>query len=267
MHRLLPLLLLLATACGSLQPTTRPPTDDRFDQAQLPEQTPPESLDGVNDPVFEDAENDDQVVTEEDVYESPTGPYLPPVIPPTRYEPYIRRADTPAPPRPRARNTCQLAVEVRNYDGVDECGILLETDSGYLMRAGLQPRGKRLEAGTRISIGFEYMADDGQSSCTNVDAVIRITCIKLLRRSSGIPRPIVCESYDTPAEWLLQEAKFVGATYVTRFPWKEERFVYLVESPEGQYLYDCRGYLICQPRRNCLSFIDNFSDGQIIYEN
>ena len=194
------------------------------------------------------------------------GPHLPPAVPPTRYAPRIRRAQTPAPPLPQARNDCHLAVEVRNYDGTDGCGILLETDDGVLLLVGVPPRGEPLEAGTRISIGYEYMKSYDGANCANADAIIRITCKRLLRVSSGVDRPVVCEAYDTPAAWLLQLAKDYSATYVTRFPWREGRYVYLMESPFGQYLYDCRGYLICKPRKNCLGFIEDFSSGVLIYE-
>lgn len=106
---------------------------------------------------------------------------------------------------------------------------------------------------------------DGQE-CGNADAIIRITCKRLLRVSSGLPRPILCESYDKPAQWLVSLARDYSATYITRFPWKEGRFVYLMESPFGQYLYDCRGYLICKPRKNCLGFVEDITKGVIIYE-
>lgn len=194
------------------------------------------------------------------------GPFMPPEIPPTVYEPYLLRSETAAPPLPPASNVCHIPVEVRNYDGADGCGILLETDDGNLFLVGVPPRGEPLEAGTRLSIGFEYMKDYQGADCGNADAVIRITCKRLLRVSSGLPRPILCEAYDKPAEWLVNLARDYSATYITRFPWKEGRYVYLMESPFGQYLYDCRGYLICKPRKNCLSFVEDFSQGVIIYE-
>ncbi|TXF90870.1 hypothetical protein FUA23_03470 [Neolewinella aurantiaca] len=208
------------------------------------------------------APEDKPVFDEEDLH----GPFLPPEIPPTVYEPYVRRAETTAPPLPPASNSCHLAVEVRNYDGVDGCGILLETDEGNLFLVGVPPRGEPLETGTRISIGFEYMENYEGADCGNADAVIRITCKRLLRVSSGLPRPVMCEAYDKPAEWLLGLARDYSATYITRFPWKEGRYVYLMESPFGQYLYDCRGYLICKPRKNCLGFVEDFSQGVIIFE-
>ena len=195
-----------------------------------------------------------------------SGPTLPPEVPETRYQPYIRRAETPAPALPTPSNGCHLAVEVRNYDGTDGCGLLLETDEGTLFLVGSVPRGDPLETGTRISIGYEYMRDYDGPGCPNADAVIRITCKRLLRVSSGLPRPVVCEAYDKPSRWLLDLAQGYGATYITRFPWRDDRYVYLLESPYGQYLYDCRGYLICKPRKNCLGFIEDFSQGVVIYE-
>lgn len=194
------------------------------------------------------------------------GPFEPPVYSPTVYRPYLRRAETPAPPRPRPDNNCHLAAEVINYDGEDGCGLLLETDAGNLFAVGAVPRGEPLEAGTRISFGYEYMEDIAGTDCTNADAIIRITCKRLLRVSSGLPRPVVCESYDTPSQWLYDLAIGLAGTYITRFPWKDGRFVYLIETPDGQYLYDCRGFLICKPRKNCLGYIEDYSAGQLIWE-
>ncbi len=255
------ILLFVFVSCKAIQTTAKPPgAPDPVIAA------PPEiveqggTLDGVGEPGLTPAPGGE-------VADSPTGPYLPPDIPDTRFEPFIQRSVLPKPPLPRPRNKCSLAVEVRNYDGLDGCGLLLETDSGVLLRVGIRPRGEPIEAGTRISIGFEYMTQFESSPCTNEDAVIRITCMRLLRVSSGLPRPVVCESYEKPARWLVEAAQDVAATYITRFPWKDERFVYLLESPEGQFLYDCRGYLICRPRKNCLGFIESFSEGEIIYEN
>lgn len=194
------------------------------------------------------------------------GPFLEPDIPATIYQPFLRRDNTPAPALPLPENSCHLAVEVRNYDGLDGCGILLETDAGNLLLVGSAPRGEPLEAGTRLSIGYELIDNYTGSTCANADAVIHVTCKRLLRVSSGVPRPVVCEAYERPGQWLHDLAIDYSATYITRFPWKEGRYVYLLESPMGQYLYDCRGYQICQPRKNCLSFIEDFSKGVIIYE-
>ena len=187
--------------------------------------------------------------------------------PRTVYRPYIRRAETPAPALPAANNVCFMAAEVIDYDGTDGCGLMLETDEGALLLVGAEPRGEPLQAGTRISFGFEYMTDFGGERCPNADAVVRILCMRLLRVSSGLPRPVECAAYERPAQWLVDLAQQQGANYITRFPWADDRFVYLLETANGQYLYDCRGYLICRPRRNCLSFIEDYSQGQVIYEN
>lgn len=227
--------------------TSAPPGGPQAQDSTAAPAPPPEEL----IPIYTDDES--------------AGPYLPPEIPPTRYAPYVRRAETPAPPLPVPQNGCHLAVEVRNYDGTDGCGILLETDDGSLLAVGNVPRGGPLEAGTRISIGYEFLRDQA-STCSNADATIHVTCRRLLRVSSGLPRPVVCEAYDTPSEWLMSLAKDYSATYITRYPWKEDRYVYLVESPFGQYLYDCRGYLVCKPRKNCLGFIEDYDQGVVIFE-
>jgi len=247
------LFALLLVACGSRRVAVAdvPPPVEGATPDQLTDTIPPGTEKQLPNIV-----NDDEIA----------GPFLPPPIPETIFAPYLRRAETSAPGLPYPDNSCHMAVEVRNYDGVDGCGILLESDEGNLFLVGATPRGDPLEAGTRISIGYELMRNFEGSNCGNADAVIRITCIRLLRVSSGVPRPIVCESYDRPSRWLLNLALGVGATYVTRYPWEDGRFVYLIESPSGQYLYDCRGYLICKPRKNCLGFIKDSSSGVLIYE-
>ena len=254
----LPILLICLTGCGS-----RPGAPGT-----------PGASNGRNGPDGEDGRDGGIVLTVpvkpvEDipiVTGDTNGPFQPPEIPPTVYAPFLRRANTPAPSLPVAKNQCHLAVEVRNYDGLDGCGLLLETDDGNLLLAGVPPRGEPLEAGTRLTIGYEYMKGYDGPNCGNADAVIRITCKRLVRVSSGLPRPVVCEAYEKPGAWLHQLAKDYSATYITRFPWKEGRFVYLLESPFGQYLYDCRGYLICKPRKNCLSFVEDFNKGVVIYK-
>jgi hypothetical protein len=252
------LTVVLSAACGTPRPTVKEypparPATTSLVVSTVPKKTPPTTkLPGAMDP--------------KPVDEQMNGPVLPPEIPPTVYSPYLRRAITPAPALPNPANECHLAVEVRNYYGEDGCGILLETDDGNLLLVGVAPRGEPLEAGTRLSIGYEYMKDYQGSSCSNADTVIRITCKRLLRVNSGLPRPIVCEAYDKPSQWLLDMAKNYSATYITRFPWDDDRYVYLLESPNGQYLFDCRGYLICKPRKNCLGFVKDFRKGVVIYE-
>jgi len=226
--------------------------------------TPPEVAEVADKPLRDTSDTRLPVVVYNDKEDN--GPFLPPEIPATIYAPYLLRAETPSPPLPEPSNGCHLAVEVRNYDGIDGCGILLETDAGNLLLVGVPPRGDALEAGTRISIGYEYMDKYDGTDCGNSDAVIRITCKRLLRVSSGVPRPVLCEAYDKPSAWLHGLARDYSATYITRFPWDDGRYVYLLESPFGQYLYDCRGYLICKPRKNCLGFVKDASAGVLIYE-
>ncbi|MEL6276566.1 MAG: hypothetical protein AAFU03_15820, partial [Bacteroidota bacterium] len=83
---------------------------------------------------------------------------------------------------------------------------------------------------------------------------------------SGFPRPIVCRTYDESSQWIYELIQDLRPTYITRFPWADERTVYLFETPSGQYLYDCRGFILCQPKKNCLKFIEDFSAGELIYE-
>lgn len=183
---------------------------------------------------------------------------------PTVYQAYPSRATRNPPALPKSANTCDFVGEVWDYAGLDGCSTLVETTEGHLFNVAGLPQGYFLEAGSRIRFGFNYV-EDGVSICMHEDAIIRITCIQTLRESSGFPRPIVCTSYDVPSQWIHELIIDLGATYVTRFPWKDDRLVYLFETPSGQYLYDCRGFLLCQPKRNCLQFIENFNLGKQIY--
>lgn len=185
---------------------------------------------------------------------------------PTVYQKYLQRPIDPAPPLPPTNIRCETLAEVRNYQGLDGCQMLLETDAGNLLLVASISGGQQIELGSRIRFGFEYV-NNAASACQHADATIRISCVQQVRETSYLPRPIVCEAYDEISEWLYDFALEYAATYITRFPWSSGRYAYLFESADGQYLYDCQGYVLCKAPRNCLQFIEDFSEGVIIYEN
>lgn len=175
-------------------------------------------------------------------------------------------AARPGPAQPTARNTCDFVGEVWDFAGEQGCQQVVETTEGYLFSVVKVPPGYYLEGGSRIRFGFEYDRSGQGPNCGADNANIRITCLQLLRSASGFPRPIVCHAHDEPSQWIHELIRDLGATYVTRFPWDGERVVYLFETPSGQYLYDCRGFILCQPPTNCLKFIEDFNAGTQIFE-
>ncbi len=181
------------------------------------------------------------------------------------FQPFPRAAKENGLALPSALNSCETVGEVWNFDGLDGCGLLVQTTTGYLFAVDGLPQGYSLEAGTRIRFGFRY-AEAAAAACQRQDALIRITCMQLLRQSSGFARPFVCQAFDVPTAWVSELVEDLSANYVTRFPWTDNRYVYLFETSDGQYLYDCQGLLLCQPKSNCLKFIEDFSQGKLIYE-
>lgn len=185
---------------------------------------------------------------------------------PANYQPFPASGKSQGLPLPSAVNTCETVGEVWDFDGSDGCGLVIQTTEGHLFAVAGLPQGYELERGSRIRFGFRYAVQEESRPCSTADAMVRITCMQVLRGSSGFPRPFVCQSFDEPSAWLQDLVIEHRANYVTRFPWKEDRFVYLFETSDGQYLYDCQGFLLCQPKSNCLRFIEDFSLGKLIYE-
>lgn len=181
------------------------------------------------------------------------------------YQPFPSGMKLTGQPLPATVNSCETVGEVWDFAGLDGCQLLLQTTEGYLFAVAGLPQGYELEGGTRIRFGFRY-AEDTAAGCGRADGVVRITCMQLLRGSSGFPRPFVCEAFNEATAWIDDLIVDLRANYVTRFPWKDDRYVYLFETSDGQYLYDCRGFLLCQPKTNCLRFIEDFSLGKLIYE-
>lgn len=211
-------------------------------------------------------------VVEEDLLihnsSDPVGPQPAPEFAPIRYVDFPTKSNRDMSMinrLPPATNSCEFVGEVWDFANLDGCGYLLETTEGHIFRVSGLPQGYFLENGARIRFGFRYDEGDAVNDCPHQDAVIRITCMQGLRSSSGFERPFVCESFDKPSEWIQELILDLGATYVTRFPWDGDRVVYLFESPGGQFLYDCQGFVLCQPKQNCLKFIDDFSLGKQIY--
>lgn len=181
------------------------------------------------------------------------------------YQPFPDSGKSLGLPLPSAVNTCETVGEVWDFDGLDGCGLMVQTTEGHLFAVASLLQGHELERGSRIRFGFRY-AEEESSPCSRADAMIRITCMQLLRGGSGFARPFVCQSFDAPAGWLQDLVVELRVNHLTRFPWKDSRFVYLFETSDGQYLYDCQGFLLCQPKSNCLRFIEDFSLGKLIYE-
>lgn len=194
------------------------------------------------------------------------GPGIEATYAPTEYEALPVQQERLGNMRPKASNQCDFVGEVWDFAGEKGCSQVIETTNGYLLSVTGVPPGYYLEGGARIRFGFNYVEGSNKDNCTDVDASIRITCMQLLRSASGFPRPIVCQSYDQPSEWIYELIQDLSVTHVTRFPWDDGRVVYLFESPSGQYLYDCRGFILCQPPTNCLQFIQDFNAGTQIYE-
>jgi hypothetical protein len=191
----------------------------------------------------------------------------PPVVEayaPTEYVELPLRKRSVANAIPKAANGCEFVGEVWDFEDEGGCRQIVEISNGYLLSIISVPQGYFLESGSRIRFGFNYDTNSADA-CSLANASIRITCLQLLRTSSGFPRPMVCRTYDRPSQWIHELIQDLSATYVTRFPWTDDRVVYLFETPSGQYLYDCRGFILCQSPENCLQFIDDFNTGVQIY--
>ncbi|MGB3545610.1 MAG: hypothetical protein WBA17_01470 [Saprospiraceae bacterium] len=165
-----------------------------------------------------------------------------------------------------ATSECTAKGNVRDFSDLDGCGLLIETDAGELLLPISTPPGYQLEANTRISFGFSVVPDQ-MSICMREDAAVRILCLRELRGAGGIPILEECQYLDKPSGWLAEKAEEWKAHTITRYPYRTDGWAYLLETTGGQYLYDCQGTLLCQPRKSCLGLIEEVDEGVEIYRD
>lgn len=137
-------------------------------------------------------------------------------------------------------DACTSTGTVRDFSGLDGCQILIELDNGDLLNPAVLPEGARLTPGERISFSYKILSDR-MSICMAEKHIVEITCLQ-----PWDPPQAWCADVSNPFEvpWMNDAFDRLNPVQIVRFR-KQGQVWYLFRAIDLQYLYDCRGNLIC----------------------
>lgn len=137
-------------------------------------------------------------------------------------------------------DVCDTSGIVRDFSNLDGCRLLIELPNGDLLNPAVLPEGSILIAGQRISFSFRELADH-LSICMAEKAIVEVTCLKTYD-----PNQVACITTDNPFEvpWMNDAFDRLNPVQIIRY--RNAEPAYLFRAVGEEYLYDCRGQLICK---------------------
>ena len=151
---------------------------------------------------------------------------------------------------------CNLHVMVKDYSGVDGCGMLLVTNEGEkLLPASMPKMDFELANNQALKIGYTEMKD-AMSICMMESKTIIVNCIELVAQTGGVkPAKQKCDDVDNPYEslWLKVIMKKHYPFQVDKYTYLNSRFAYYIDVGTKKMLYDCSGTLICEVEGKALN--------------
>jgi hypothetical protein len=139
--------------------------------------------------------------------------------------------------------SCSTYGTVKDYTNVEDCGYLIETESGeFLFPQGIKASDPSYRLSPNQNIRFNYsIITNTTSLCVEKGKTAEITCLNLLNE-----RPTDCLDTDVPnSEWMVQLTNILRPTVIYKYL-EEKEILYLFDCPLERALYDCKGQLKCQ---------------------
>jgi hypothetical protein len=171
-----------------------------------------------------------------------------------------KTAETPA-----TAKRCNTIGKVRDYTNVDDCGYLIELESGAIIfPQSMKADDPNYRLGPDHVIRLDYNIIPNSSSLCNVKGKpADITCLQELK-----PYAADCVDMDTPnVEWMSQLIDILRPNKMYKYL-RDNEIWYVFDCEKEMVLYDCKGYCICQHfksdmKNQCKEIPKHF--GKIIY--
>ncbi len=165
---------------------------------------------------------------------------------------------------------CTHEGTVKDFTGLDGCKLLIVMDDGTkLLPQTINDDSFVLAEHQRISFSYKEI-EDAVSICMTENAIVEVTCIKLLEQ-----RPVAKECLKTEnlnaAPWMTTALQKHDALKVERYEYLDDGWAYFFKNIKHGFLYDCQGNFLCQVEKNrldqCKSPVKNPRAGVVIWES
>ena len=162
---------------------------------------------------------------------------------------------------------CDTVGTVKDYTGLDGCGLLIELENGDLFNPVTIKGDFQLQNGQVISFGYKKL-EDVMSICMREKAQVEISCVVELSKK---PDLTICVDTENPFEvgWMDKAIDLHNPNQVLKYK-SGQNWMYLFRSIPNSYLYDCQGKLICETKNDhdkCqMDKIDPLGQGRVIWQ-
>jgi hypothetical protein len=165
---------------------------------------------------------------------------------------------------------CSTIGTVKDYAGLDGCGLLIELENGDKLLPAKVKDDFLLKDGQKIRFDYMVLPDMG-SVCMAEKAIVEVTCIEVVSES-GSGGSSQCTDTTNPfaVPWMDKAIDKHNPTEVIKYKNTGE-WTYLFSGLPDSFLYDCRGNLLCQTKGDMKDdchkkYLDGFGKGKIIWQ-
>jgi hypothetical protein len=144
--------------------------------------------------------------------------------------------------------SCLTTGTVKDFDGLDGCGYLIEIKGGKLLNPVVIPEGFRFKKDQTVHFDYQVLHDMA-SICMAESEMVEITCIKDAKASK---EPMECGKITNPfaVQWMDKAIDRHNPVRIIKYQ-KGSSWVFAFNAePHSTFLYDCEGNLICESTGN-----------------
>ncbi|MBK8564680.1 MAG: hypothetical protein IPN76_15435 [Saprospiraceae bacterium] len=142
--------------------------------------------------------------------------------------------------------TCKTIGTVRDFDGLDGCGYLIELKGGKLLNPVVTPEGFRFKKDQTVRFDYQVLHDMA-SICMAESEMVEITCILDTKATN---EPVECGKITNPfaVEWMNKAIDRHNPVRIIKYQVGGKWAFAFKAEPSSTYLYDCDGKLICESK-------------------
>ncbi len=165
--------------------------------------------------------------------------------------------------------SCEVMGTVKDFTGLDGCGLLIELENGQLLNPVTLPEGVVLEDKQAIRFGYKKV-DDMMGTCMREQAFVQVTCLEVVSSSETGTPDCVDTTNPFAVPWMDKAIDKHNPTQVIKYQFGG-KWGYLYKAIPTAYLYDCEGKLLCETNGDendeCHQlYLNRFNKGKVIWQ-
>ena len=164
--------------------------------------------------------------------------------------------------------SCDTVGTVKDFTGLDGCGLLIELENGDLLNPVKMKPGFGLKDKQTISFSYKKL-DDMAGICMREKAMVEVTCIHEMGKTPVGAGTCVDTNNPFEIDWMDHAIDLHNPNQILKYQSSNE-WLYLFRSIPTSFLYNCKGKLICETKSDhdkCQAqHLADLGQGRIIWQ-